>query len=603
MEKMQQIKKDEIQFEAYNTQESTVVIAGPGSGKTTVLTLKIIKLLREMIKEPRGLACVTFSREAAREFKQRLNKLGYEERQNVFLGTVHSFCISEVLGNFAHLYDYNIPMPIKIISDKNKNKLFKKVVEDLGIDNTGIKLSEMDKERTLNIKGISSVKIPTYDVALKAAHEYEKRLHKSGFMDYESIIKFSTLLIQEQEYVRKCLSAKFPWIVVDEYQDLGRPLHEMILSLFTKTEIKIFAVGDPDQSIYGFSGAIPDYLHELYKRNDIIAIELKNNYRSNQDIVDGSELVLNSKRNYVAATRKEEKAEFVFITCEEDLEDQYNCCVNEIIPYYIDKGISLEEIVILAKINENVKDLAKKFSEKNIPHYISKHDFERSDFVKWLETCGSWVNDKISVSFDEIYLYWERLILLHNDKEFFNGNRRILEKRKLYDVLANSYESRSKLKLWIQNIIENLNIFNILNGSSVYPDEIDNLEKLLNVASQNRYKNYDISKFSKLGKPENQVTLTTRHSSKGLEFEVVVILGMEEGNFPDYRSVSDSRKVAEENRMCFVCISRAKKACVLVRSKYYNIKKRNGENWHKFCEESRYWKILHKKHAGSNDLK
>lgn len=602
-DKIEQLKKDKMQFEAYNTKESTVVIAGPGSGKTTVLTLKIIKLLREMIKEPRGLACVTFSREAAREFKERLSKLGYVERQNVFLGTVHSFCVAEVLGNFAHLYDYKIPLPIKIISDKNKKELFKKVVEELGFDNTGIKIIDMDKERTLNIQGMSSVKVPTYDVALKTAQEYEKRLHESGFMDYESIIKFSTLLIQKQEYVRKCLSAKFLWIVIDEYQDLGRPLHEMVLSLFTKTDIKIFAVGDPDQSIYGFSGAIPDYLLELYKRDDIIPIELKNNYRSNQDIVDGSELVLNSKRNYVAATRKEETAEFIFITCEEDLEEQYDCCVNEIVPHYIKEGMPLEEIVVIAKLNRDIKDLGKKFSEKNIPHYLSKHDFERSDFVKWLELCASWVNDITSISFDEIYLFWERLILNHDDKKIFYGNQRILEKRKLYEVLVDSYKNKNKLKLWIQHIIEHLEIEHLLNGSSVYPDEIYNLENLLNVASEDRYNSYDISKFSKLGKPENQVTLTTRHSSKGLEFEVVIMLGMEEGNFPDYKSFSDSRKLAEESRMCFVCISRAKKTCVLMRSKYYNIKKKNGEIWHKAYEESRFWKLLYKKFAHDDSLK
>lgn len=603
IEKMRQLKKDKFQIEAYNTQESTVVIAGPGSGKTTVLTLKIIKLLREMIKEPRGLACVTFSREAAREFEERLNQLGYEKRQNVFLGTVHSFCIAEVLGNFAHLYDYQIPIPIKIISDKNKRKLFKKVVEDLQVENIKISITDMDKERMLNIKGMSSVEVPTYDIALKVAQEYEKRLQKLGFMDYESIIKFSTLLIQEQEYVRKCLSAKFPWIVVDEYQDLGRPLHEMVLSLFTKTDIKIFAVGDPDQSIYGFSGAIPDYLLELYGRNDIIPIELKNNYRSNQDIVDGSVLVLNSKRNYVAATRKAEMAEFNFITCEEDLEEQYDKCTDEIIPYYIEKGIQLEEMVVIAKLNGDIKNLASKFLEKQIPHYISKHDFERSDFVKWLELCASWVNDKTSVSFDKIYLYWERLVLNHNTKEFFLGKRRVLEKRKLYDVLADSYKFRNKLNLWIQDIIDHLDILNLLSGSSVYPDEIDNLENLINVASEARYKSYDISRFSKLGKPENQVTLTTRHSSKGLEFEVVIILGMEEGNFPDYRSVLDPSKLAEENRMCFVCISRAKKACVLMRSKYYNIKKRNGKVWHKPCEESRFWKMLYRKFYHTDSLK
>ena len=522
VEKIKQLKKDKMQFEAYNTQESTVVIAGPGSGKTTVLTLKIIKLLREMIKEPRGLACVTFSREAAREFKERLSKLGYEERQNVFLGTVHSFCIAEVLGNFAHLYDYKIPLPIKIISDKNKKRLFKKVVEDLGFVGHGITIEEMNKERTLNIQGISCVEVATYDIALKTAQEYEKRLHESGFMDYESIIKFSTLLIQEQEYVRKCLSAKFPWIVIDEYQDLGRPLHEMVLSLFTKTDIKIFAVGDPDQSIYGFSGAIPDYLLELYERKDIISIELKNNYRSNQDIVDGSELVLNSKRNYIAATREEERAEFIFITCGEGLEEQYDCCVNKIIPHYIKEGIPLEEIVVIVKLNRDAKDLGEKFSEKNIPYYISKHDFERSDFVKWLELCASWVNDRTSSSFEEIYLFWERMVLNHYGKELFYGNRRVLEKRKLYEVLVDSYKNKDMLKLWIEHIIEELEIEKLLNGSNIYPDEIDNLENLLTVASEDRYKEYDISKFAKIGKPENQVTLTTRHSSKGLEFEVVV---------------------------------------------------------------------------------
>ena len=132
-----------------------------------------------------------------------------------------------------------------------------------------------------------------------------------GYMDYEDIVNYSTWLIQDEEYVRKCLSAKFPWIVIDEYQDLGRPLHEMILSLFTQTDIKIFAVGDPDQSIYGFQGAIPEYLMELYKSPGIKQVELKTNYRSNQDIINACELVLNAKREYIAGTRLDENADFV----------------------------------------------------------------------------------------------------------------------------------------------------------------------------------------------------------------------------------------------------------------------------------------------------
>ncbi len=97
------------------------------------------------------------------------------KEKNVFLGTVHSFCMSEILANFAHLYDYKIPIPIKIVSDRQKRILFNQVVNDLKFGDTGVKIIEMDKERTLNIKGMSSIEVPSYDVALKVAQEYEKK--------------------------------------------------------------------------------------------------------------------------------------------------------------------------------------------------------------------------------------------------------------------------------------------------------------------------------------------------------------------------------------------------------------------------------------------
>lgn len=147
-EKLEQIVKDEYQKAAYDTEDSTVVIAGPGSGKTTILTLKIMKLLNGHINEPQGLACLTFSNEAAREFKERLEKLGYKKQKNVFLGTVHSFCVSEILGNFAELYDCGIPMPIKIAPKKLKYSIFKQAKENIG-RNLKIGIVEMDKQRNV----------------------------------------------------------------------------------------------------------------------------------------------------------------------------------------------------------------------------------------------------------------------------------------------------------------------------------------------------------------------------------------------------------------------------------------------------------------------
>ena len=123
--KLREIESDSMQWSAYNASDNAVVVAGPGSGKTTVLTLKVMELLENTIKEPRGLACLTYSTEAAREFKERLKKLGLVKRKNVYLGTVHGFCLSEIITPFSTLYPkYKIPDPIRIISESEKKRLF-----------------------------------------------------------------------------------------------------------------------------------------------------------------------------------------------------------------------------------------------------------------------------------------------------------------------------------------------------------------------------------------------------------------------------------------------------------------------------------------------
>ena len=164
--KLEDIKKDPYQYAAYRSKESTAVIAGPGSGKTTVLTLKIMSLLQEQISPPRGLACVTYNRAAAKEFRDRLNLYGFKVRENVFLGTLHSFCIAEIIKPFAHMYDFDIPMPLKIISQKDRKHIFNEVLGILQLDPKELSIEEMDKERTLSISGISRVVVPTYDIAL-----------------------------------------------------------------------------------------------------------------------------------------------------------------------------------------------------------------------------------------------------------------------------------------------------------------------------------------------------------------------------------------------------------------------------------------------------
>lgn len=577
--KLQEISEDDMQFAAYKAVNNTVVIAGPGSGKTTVLTLKVMQLLAEMIYPPRGLACLTYSTEAVREFKSRLVKLGLEKRKNVFLGTVHSFCLSEIITPFAALYpQYKIPLPIRIISEAEKNRLF----NSQNYEGTP-KLIDVDKERTRNIKGISRVAIESYDIALKAAISFEELLIQNGYLDFISMVKKSVGLIKNESYVRKALEAKYPWIIVDEYQDLGKPLHELILTLLNLTRIKVFAVGDADQSIYDFQGAAPDYLIELSQRQDVSCIHLKNNYRSSQTIVDASEYVLKSSRGYIASGKlRDYHAKLEFIECSKGMDEQYERVIEQISRFHTE-GIPYHEIAVLVGNNKQVTELAQECSRQNIPAYIARQTFRLTDLIIWIQNCAKWVSDKCSVSFDEICSTWKSFI---SQKRIISEDDYFLLKRTIFQTLTASKVYKDNLSEWLCYLDKKVGIVSAFTASERYPDEIDNYNKLLETARSHDTQ-LTIKFLTRLGIPENQVVLTTRHSSKGLEFDVVILPGMEKDSFPSYYD-NTPRKLAEARRLCFVSVSRARKACILIRSK--NLQNQYGRWFSK--EPSPFWVAL-----------
>ena len=557
--KLKNISDDDEQLSAYNAGDNTVVIAGPGSGKTTVLTLKVMQLLTESIHAPRGLACLTYSTEAAREFKDRLNKLGLERRKNIFLGTVHSFCLSEIITPFASLYPkYRIPQPIRIISEREKAKLFR----DQNYAGEP-RLTDVDKERTRNIKGISRVALESYEVDLKAAIAFEDLLLQKGYIDFISMVKLSVEIIKNEPYVRKVLEAKYPWIIVDEYQDLGKPLHEMILTLLDLTKIKVFAVGDADQSIYDFQGAAPEYLLELGERKDIKSIYLQNNYRSSQTIVDASVYVLQNKKDYIASGKlKDYSAELEFHECSIGMDEQYEKAI-EIIKKYYSVDLPYHEIAVLVGNNNQVMALAQKCSYHNIPAYFARQPFRLTDLILWLQDCAKWVAEKNSVSFDELCSLWKLFV---SYKHTVADDEILRLKCLLYSTLTESVHYKDNLYKWLDYVSSKIDLIKIFENSDRYPDEIENFGKLMNTAKENS-EEYTIRFLARLGIPENKVVLSTRHSSKGLEFDAVIMLGMEKDSFPSYQDSRNSQRFNEARRLCFVSVSRARKACVLIRSK------------------------------------
>lgn len=581
--KLDQIKQDSLQLEAYEANDSTVVLAGPGSGKTTILTLKVMRLLSERINEPRGIACVTYSREAERELKNRLEILGLPNRRNIFLGTVHSFCLKEVIEPFAKLYpQYSIPFPVKLVSEREKYIIFSKLKN---VKETDMDVLKMDRERTKEIEGLSQINMEHDEVASEIADEYEKELESKGLMDFISIVKYATKLIQNEEYIRNCLEARFPWIIIDEYQDLGKPLHEMVLSLITNTKMKYFAVGDPDQSIYDFQGASPQYLIELGNIFSKHTIKLMNNYRSAQEIIDASEIVLGQSRGYISkGPLKHFPAKIEFVTCEREISEQCYEIIKRITKDYA-SGIPYHEMAILCGNKYQVADVCKILHENKIDFYVSKHPFDISDIVKWLQKCAGWVM-KQDVSFEEVFSFWEEL---NRNIELLVDEKIIKLKLQLYKLLLDSEQYSQSLQKWLKYVTGRLCISDLLNNIDTYPDEIENLKKLKSSLKELPYKEYTILDFYNMTTPKNQVVVSTRHGSKGLEFDVTYMIGMEEGNFPYYNCSKSEEE--ESYRICFVCVSRARKKCVLLYSKIITVQTKNGP-WIKKCVPNRFWRML-----------
>lgn len=482
---------------------------------------------------------------------------------------------------FAHLYPkYRIPQPIRIIPEGQRKKLF----NSQGYEGQP-RIEDVDKERTRNIQGISRVALASYEVALKVAIPFEDLLLQKGYIDFVSMVKISVELIHKEAYVRKALEAKFPWVVIDEYQDLGKPLHEIVLALLSLTNIKVFAVGDADQSIYDFQGAAPDYLTELSKRRNVRCIHLMNNYRSSQVIVDASQCVLECQRGYIASGRfRDYQATVEFYECDNGMDEQYATAIG-LIQRFRSEGIPYHEIAILMSKNDQVKELYAACAAESIPAYISHQDFRNTDPVLWLQNCARWLLDRSSASFDDICSVWKGFLSLKRNGAI-DEDEYLAIKRNLLRVLKSSIVHKDSLYEWLRYCFTELDICSVFNGSDRFPDEVENFRKLV-LTARDTTPSLTLGFLAHLGVPDNQVVLSTRHSAKGLEFDAVIMLGMEKDSFPNYYD-NTPRKIDEARRLCFVAVSRARKACALIRSK--KLPNNNGRWFPK--EPSPFWTTL-----------
>lgn len=583
-QELSKIKKDEKQWAAYLCSDSCVVFAGPGSGKTAVLTLKILRLLNEEIKPPRGLACVTFNNEAVREYKNRLRLLGLPFRPNIFLGTIHSFCLSCVIRPFAKIFRPDLPSPLTVASENIQFGYLQKAMDKIGIRRQPYEFrTSLDRYRRTHLDRDDEDWQSDEELA-EAIETYESFLHKENYVDFDDLILIALNLIENQPYVRHCLSARYPWLVIDEYQDLGYPLHRIVLSLLTTRSVRIFAVGDPDQSIYGFAGANPKYLQELAGRGGVIPIRLGLNYRSGQKIIDGAGVILGPDlpRNYRSSRGAADPGEIYFYMRPGGLEDQAAFLAQDILPKLINAGYKAKEIAVLYIDRNDATVIINVLEKEGIP-YAGERDqrYRRSPVTRWIEDIAQWscgMRGREGVLFSEISDFW--IGLLKNAGQILNDNTELPIRQEFFSILIAIRNLEMSAHQWLLKLDEGLYLQKRLKQyAKISPDELDAFTIMASALSeQGPLATYNLGDLAGCGANADRICLTTLHSSKGRQFDAVIIPGLEEGRLPSYLAQSED-ELREARRTFYVGFTRARELVYLLYSGWYQFRQytfRNG---------------------------
>lgn len=562
-ELLERLNPDQLAAVEHN--DNTVVLAGPGSGKTDTIVLKVAHLLYSEVAAPRGVACITYGNDAVREFSIRLRRLGLRPGQRLFLGTVHSFCLNRILRPFALVAGRPHLARPRVLSPTEQRSLLQASLDAVGV-NENPQYFEHTLTRIRRALSCAETLDAFEERHVAVAERYTADLAAQEAVDFEAMTLHALNIVRESSGVRELLVARYPWVAVDEYQDLGGPLDQILAELRAGGS-KVFAVGDPDQCVLSFTGADPSYLTDLSHDEGFRTIRLRFNYRSGARLIAAAEASLGSTRNYQPAPDRTDDGEIEFEEVDGGLAGQANEVIHRIVPALVASGVQPHEIAILYKQKGELLDALLAEIPFASEQYLIERDvrFPSSPIVRWLQRCAAKaVGAENADSLAELAAPYRDLLRAAG---VFDDD--LVNRQRLLGALVR-VDPRILLSDWISELDDRLDLRLLLRADATAPDDLEAVSLLRETPSSP----VPLLDFARGVQVQGQVVLTTCHAAKGRQFDAVILPGLQRSLFPfarwgggAYRSTP--AQLLEDRRLFYVGLTRARFQVYLVYSPFF----------------------------------
>lgn len=595
------------QYQAVTSVEGPVlVLAGPGSGKTGVLTRRVAYLIKEVGVAPYQIMAVTFTNKAAAEMRHRIEGFLGEKVRGLQIGTFHSTC-ARILRIEADHTHYNQDYAIYDTDDQ-------KTAVEQAMAELDINVKKWSGRKVL--AAISSAKnemiLPENyigqdyftEIVSRVYPRYQAKLRDNNAMDFDDLLMQMVLLLKNNENVRQKYQQRYPFVMVDEFQDTNTVQYQLV-QLLAMPQNNVFVVGDEDQSIYAFRGA--DFRNVMRFRNDYPVakvILLEQNYRSTQVVLDAARAVIDKNRNRTPKALFTDRKGGELVTVKEAYDDSYEAqYIMEEIDQLTNQGYSYNDIAIMYRTNAQSRSLEAAARNYNVPYrLVGGISFyqrrEIKDLLAYLRVVN---NPDDSVAFERVikmrkgvgkkslqsffaWLRTEQITMLDAMTMLANG-----EKTSLGGRVHNLFTSFAELFIkWHGMVTEGqlvelydtirvdvdymTHMHSYSDGENQFNERQENINELRGLLKQYDEDELSLSEFlqdqllmtdeDRLAEDNDdigdQVTMLTLHAAKGLEYPVVFITGLEEGLLPHQRALEEADGVEEERRLFYVGITRTR---------------------------------------------